>query len=98
MVRHIVAWNFLDEVAGSDRVNAAARIKEELESLVGKIDGLIELRVIIDPLGTSNRAIVLDSLLESEEALAAYQVHPLHKKAAEFITSVVCDRVCLDFS
>ena len=93
MIRHIVAWNFKPD-APSD---AGEMVKAALEGLGGKIDGIVKIKVHTKLVGTSNRQIVLDSLLESEEALAAYQTHPAHVAAADVVKSVAMDRVCVDF-
>jgi hypothetical protein len=88
MLRHIVAWNCIEN---------AQTVKAELEALTGLIDEVKELKVHINPLPSSSREIVLDSLFESEEALAAYQVHPEHKRVVGVIAPFIKDRVCLDY-
>ena len=93
MIRHIVAWNFKPDAPD----NAAEIVREALEGLVGKIDGIIKLKVTTQLAAGSNRQIMLDSLFENEAALAAYQPHPLHVAAAQTVGTVVTDRVCLDF-
>jgi hypothetical protein len=40
---------------------------------------------------------MLDSTLESVEALKAYQVNPDHLKVAQFVRSVVESRKCVDY-
>jgi len=97
MVRHIVAWNFSDGFSDDDNMRNALRIKTELENLKGTIEGIVELDVYVNTLPASNRAIVLNSLFASEEALAAYQVHPQHKRVGEFVATVLRDRACIDY-
>ena len=53
--------------------------------------------MLIDPLDTSDKSVMLISLFESQAALAAYQVHPAHVKAAGYVKSVMQERICLDF-
>jgi Stress responsive A/B Barrel Domain. len=98
MIRHIVAWSFKEEFSPAENAAHAARIKAELEALPEIIGGICELNVHIELLGASNRNAVLNSLFESEEALAAYQTHPEHKKVSAFVRSVMTDRVCLDYA
>ena len=93
MVRHIVAWNLKEGATAQD----ARQIKAELEGLMGKIEGLLEMKVHTDLIGTSNRAIALNSLFADEAALAHYQAHPEHVRAAAFVGSVTCDRACIDY-
>ncbi len=97
MVKHIILWNLKDELSQSEKEESALRIKRELEGLKGKIPGLIEIEVIVNPLSGSNAHIMLDSTFENEEALNGYQVYPEHVKAATFVRSVTCNRMCMDF-
>jgi pimeloyl-ACP methyl ester carboxylesterase len=93
MLRHIVAWNLKEGATAQD----ALQVKAELEGLLGKIEGLLEIKVHTNLIGGSNRAIALNSLFEGEAALAYYQTHPEHVRAAAFVASVTCDRACIDY-
>ena len=97
MLRHIVMWNYKEGFANSENQENAKKVKSELEALKQSINGIIELDVYINALSSSNKDIVLNSLFESEEALAAYQIHPEHKRVSEFIGSVVQNRACIDY-
>ena len=74
-------------------------IKEGLEGLVGKVPGLIDVKVNIDGrLASSNADVMLDSTLESEEALKGYAVHPEHVAVADGkVRPYTCLRTCLDY-
>ena len=95
MVKHIILWKLKGDV--SDPGAAKAEAKSRLESLVGKIPGLLSLTVQTEGLSSSNADMMLDSTLTDEAALAVYQAHPLHLEAAGFVRSVVDARLCLDF-
>ncbi len=97
MVKHIIIWNFKEEYTAEQKAEFALKIKTELEALVGVIEGLTELKIITCPLDLSNGDLMLDSTLESVEALKGYQVHPEHVKAATFVRSVMGDRRCVDY-
>lgn len=97
MIRHIVAWNLKDEFTDKEKERHANKIKTELESLGGKIAGLVSIKVSIVPTESSDREIILETLFTSENALKLYKEHPAHLKAGEFVRSVVKDRVALDF-
>ena len=97
MVRHIVCWNFKEEFTKEQNIKNSLKVKCELENLVNTINGIIELNVITDILSTSNKDIVLNSLFENEEALAAYQKHPEHKRVSTYVGTVMQNRVCIDF-
>lgn len=96
MVTHIVMWNLKDEAEGGSKEQNAAVIKERLEALVGRIPGLLSLKV--------NRGIMpggcdlcLLGQYESLEALKGYRDHPLHKEVQQFVHKVITDRVSCDF-
>ena len=98
MVRHVVMWSLADEAAGGVKQQNAAIIKEGLEALVGKIEGLIGLEVGINALELAgNFDIVLIADFQDEAALERYQVHPEHVKVADFIKKVRLERVAVDY-
>ena len=98
MVKHIILWQFKDELSDSEKENIKLNAKKALESLEGKIDGLISIKVIINGLASSNAEMMLDSSFESEEALKNYAVHPEHVYAADnFVRPFTKSRSCLDF-
>lgn len=97
MLKHIVAWNHKDIFSSDEKLSNAKRIKEELESLKGLIPEIVEIKVTVNPVSSSNRDVVLYSLFRSEDDLKRYQVHPEHKRVSAFVGSVMQDRICLDF-
>ncbi|MCL2072211.1 MAG: Dabb family protein [Oscillospiraceae bacterium] len=97
MTRHIVMWNYADGFTAEENTANAVKMKSLLEELKGKIDGIVEIKVQINNLPSSNRDILLDSLFESQEALAAYIIHPEHKRVGEFVRAMTKERACVDF-
>ena len=97
MVKHIILWKLKETLTEEEKTAARAEAKRRLENLNGKIDGMISLKVVTDRLPSSNADMMLDSEFETVEALAGYQVNPLHVEAATFVRSVVEARLCLDF-
>ena len=99
MIKHIILWKLRSEMSASEKQEAAKAIKEGLESLQGQVPGLVDIHVQIDGrLESSNADIMLDSTLESEEALKGYAVHPAHVAVANGVVrpnTVI--RTCLDF-
>ena len=77
----------------------AQAIKEGLEGLLGKVPGLQAIHVqIAGVLSSSNADIMLDSTLESAEALKGYAVHPAHVAVANGVVRPFTEvRTCLDF-
>ena len=98
MIRHIVLWSFKDELSADKKAAQAAIIKVSLEALRGVVPGLLKLTVQYPLLGTSNADLMLDSLLESPEALEGYSVHPAHVKAAnEYVRPFIKSRLCANY-
>ena len=99
MVKHIILWTLNPELSADEKAEVKKGIKEGLEALVGKVPGLVELKVNVDGrLDSSNCDVMLDSTLESPEALKAYAVHPEHVAVADGkVRPYTVQRTCLDF-
>ena len=83
MVKHIILWTLKSELSDTEKETIKAGIKEGLEGLVGKVPGLLDVKVqTAGRLCSSNADVMLDCTLESEEALKAYAVHPAHVEVA----------------
>lgn len=96
MVKHMIIWKLKDEV--SDKAAKKKEIKEALEGLVGKIEGLLEMHIIIEGLDSSSGDLMMDSAFVSSEALLNYQSHPLHKEiAVGLVRPAVSVRLSLDY-
>ena len=99
MIKHIILWTLNPELSETEKYTVKKNIKQGLENLVGVVPGLVDVTVHIDGrLATSTADIMLDSTLESEEALKAYATHPAHVAVADDLVrpySVL--RSCLDF-
>ena len=99
MVKHIIIWTLNPDLTETEKATVKAGIKEGLEGLVGKVPGLISVNVQISGrLASSNADVMLDSTLESEEALKGYAVHPDHVAVANTkVRPYTVQRACLDF-
>ena len=98
MVKHIILWNLKDEYSKDRKNEIKAGIKKGLEGLLGKIDGLTEIKVYTEGLASSNADLMLNSTFESEDALKNYAVHPAHVEVADtLVRPFTAQRSCLDF-
>lgn len=98
MVKHVILWQFNDELSAEEKEQLKADIKKRLEALVGVVPGLREVIVETDPLETSNADWLLDCTLDDEDSLKGYAVHPAHVAVAkELILPNSKTRVCMDY-
>jgi hypothetical protein len=99
MVKHIILWTLNPELTEEEKKAVKADIKAGLEGLVGKVPGLLDVKVHVDGrLASSNADVMLDSTLESPEALKGYAVHPEHVAVANGkVRPYTVQRSCLDF-
>ena len=98
MVKHVILWTLKDELSAEEKVTIKQGIKEGLEGLKGKVPGIVDIKVIINGLESSNADLMLDSTFESVEALKGYSVHPEHVSVADSkVRPYTKIRSCLDF-
>ena len=96
MVKHVIIWKLKETVA--DKEETMQSIKAALEGLVGKIDGLEKMRILTEKLPSSSGDLMMDSLFTDNEALRAYQKHPLHLEVANGLVRPNVDvRLSFDF-
>ena len=98
MVRHVIVWQLNDGMTPEEQADVKVKIKEGLEALKDKVPGIVDIRVQIEKLDSSNADLMLDSTFESIEALNGYAVHPEHVAVATGIVRPnVKSRACIDF-
>lgn len=96
MIKHIVMWKFKDEAQGASRDENIAKAFEMLTALSERLDIIKHLEVHKNE-GKGSFDAVLITEFESFEDLAAYTVHPEHKKISAFVSSVREDRASVDY-
>ncbi len=94
MIKHIVLFKLKDRSA--DNVERAAQVLRDME---GKIEVLRTIEVGIDVLHSERSYdIALTTSFDSLEDLETYQVHPVHQKVIEYMTSVRESSISVDYS
>ena len=95
MVKHIILWKLKAE---HNNIEVKSGIKQNLEGLLGKIPGLLEISVQTEGLASSNADVMLYSVFDDENALKGYAVHPDHVYVADtYVRPFTQTRLCLDF-
>ena len=98
MVKHVILWTLKEEFSDAQKADIKKGIKEGLEGLKGQIPGLIDIKVNINPLASSNCDLMLDSAFEDEASLKGYAVHPAHVAVADGkVRPYTSSRVCMDY-
>ena len=99
MVKHIILWRLRDDLSAEEKQRVKQGIKAGLESLAGRIPGLMDITVNVDGrLDSSNADVMLDSTFTDEAALHAYALHPEHVAVADTrVRPYTCLRTCLDY-
>ena len=98
MIKHVILWNLKDEYTPEQKAEIMEGMKTNLEALAGKVPGLVDIKVYYGGLPSSNADVMLDSTLESADALKAYAVHPDHVHVADtYVRPYTATRSCLDF-
>lgn len=92
MVRHIVMYRLKEE----NKEQNARLMKEKLEGLNGKIEGLHGLRIDRD-CNSHQYDVCLTADFDGLAALKYYKNHPLHVAASDFVHEVMTDRSAFDF-
>lgn len=99
MVKHIILWTLKEDLTAEQKEEVKKGIKEGLEGLAGVVPGLVDIKVNISGrLDSSNADVMLNSTLESPEALKAYSAHPAHVEVANTkVRPFTALRSCLDY-
>lgn len=98
MVKHVILWTLKEELTAQQKAEVKNGIKEGIEGLMGQIPGMLEIKVNINPLPSSNCEVMLDSCFEDETALKGYAIHPAHVAVADGkVRPFTASRTCMDY-
>ena len=98
MVKHIILWTLKSQYSAEEKEKIKEDIKNGLEALYGKIEGLTDIKVYTKGLETSNVDLCLDSTFVDFDALKGYAVHPDHVWVAKnLVVPFAAERRCMDF-
>ena len=98
MVKHVILWTLKDSYSDKEKDDIKKGIKEGLESLQGKIPGLIDIKVNTERIDGSNADLMLDTSFTDEASLKGYAVNPLHVAVADTkVRPFTAVRTCLNY-
>lgn len=99
MIKHIVSWKLKDFAEGKSKSENILTMQQMLLSLKDILSMVREFEIGVNSnkANASNFDIVLVTSFDSFEDLDAYQVHPEHKKVAEFIGKIRESKACIDY-
>lgn len=94
MLKHIVCFKLKD-----DSLANCEKAKEVLLSMQGNVELLRDIRVGIDILHSERSYdLILEVVLDDEQALEAYQQHPYHVQVVKKHMHAVCETsVAVDY-
>jgi hypothetical protein len=98
MLIHVVIWRLKDEALGADKATNAARLKREIEALVGVVPEIRKLEVGLNE-AVSDQAgdVVLYSAFDDWDGLDRYQQHPAHQAVVGLVREIVSERRVVDY-
>lgn len=96
MLTHVVMWKFKD-AEGKTKAENIDVVKENLESLLGKVPALQDIRFYKNEVTCDrNFDAMLVVKVENEQALEAYKTHPAHQAVAAYVAKVTDGRAAVD--
>ncbi len=98
MIKHIVMWNLRGDTEAA-KAQAVSVLKRSLESLRGRIPGLLHLEIGVDSSRIDYACdVVLYSEFESQAALEGYAVHPEHLRVKNELEGLRIARHQVDYT
>ena len=98
MIKHIVMWKLKEHAEGADRASNAREMKRRLDECAAIVPGIHAFEVALAQPGLeATYDVVLYSVFESRDALAAYARHPTHQALMPFFKAVRDERQCMDY-
>ena len=98
MVIHIIMLKLHEFADGADKQTNAARVRELLMNMRGRIDGLTRLDVGLNvPPDPQAWDVSLYTEFVDWPSLEAYRTHPLHLVAVDYIRKVRSERAVVDY-
>jgi len=98
MIKRIVLWRLKDAASEPAGLENALKVKEVLESLDGKIPGLLRIEVGINFNGSGEACdVAFYAEFEDKDALECYKNHPAHEKIKPVVMALQQERRVVDY-
>ncbi len=98
MLRRVVLWRLKAQDAEQKALDAGT-IKRALESMRGKIPGMVNLQIGINETGAADASdVVMIVDFDNQDALAVYEKHPVHEQVKPIVGPLREERRVVEFS
>ena len=99
MIKHIVLWKLDESYKPAEKEAIKIALRKKLFDLKEEISELLHIEVYLNGPDTpvNNFDIMLDTVFNSMEELAAYQSHPSHQKVVNYVKSLKLQRAAIDY-
>lgn len=100
MIKHIVLWKLDDSYTTAEKDAVKIALRKKLLDLQEEISELLHIEVYMNSPEASenNYDLLLDTIFNSMQDLAAYQAHPSHQKVVKYIKTLKIQRAAVDYS
>ena len=97
MIRHVVMWEYSEDCTEEENRLNAIQIKSGFEDLYYAIEGVLSVKVVIEPLPGSSADILLAVLFSDQEAFDDFRNHPSRIRLQAFIDECCENEHLLNF-
>lgn len=98
MIHHVVMWKLKPAAMADGQPRDVAQMREAAEAMRAAVPGLLRLELGVNQLPGADAAdLVLYAEFDSWQALAGYEVHPLHQRFRGLVAPLRTERRSVDF-
>lgn len=96
MIRHVVLWQFKEDVSLKKRSKIIEYMNNTLNSIKEELL-ILQLDLLVDPIETSNADLMLDSVFNNIQHLTEYTINTSHTEMVDYVSKYLCNRMCFDY-
>lgn len=96
MIRHVVLWQFKEEVSHEKRIEIIKYMKAKLFEIKENLL-ILQLDLLDNQIDTSNADLMLDSVFNNIQHLSEYSNNDKHLEMVNNVSEYLCNRMCFDY-